>query len=214
VFGKMRLGLATTETFYTGGSLMKGSLDRCLRFAVLQLAAIGALAHAGIASAANQPPAVGDIASDFSLEAVDGEKTSLSPLLKKGPVVLIVLRGFPGYQCPVCNAQVGQFLASAKKLQARDANVILVYPGPAPGLKQHAQEFIRGKTLPENFYILLDPDFELTNAYHLRWEAKNETAYPSTFVINADGRIQFAKVSMTHGNRASVDEVLKVIPAK
>ena len=193
---------------------MQGSLDRCLIIAVLQLAAFSALAHARNSRAADRPPVVGDIASDFSLEAVDGEKTRLLPLLKKGPVVLIVLRGFPGYQCPVCNVQVGQFLASAKKLQAQNANVVLVYPGPASGLKQHAQEFVRGKTLPENFYLLLDPDFEFTNAYHLRWDAKNETAYPSTFVITADGKIQFAKVSMTHGNRASVDEVLKVIQGK
>jgi peroxiredoxin len=193
---------------------MNGSLGRCLGVAVVQLAAIGALTHAGIASAADKPPVVGEIARDFTLDAVDGEKTQLSQLQKKGPVVLIVLRGFPGYQCPVCNAQVGQFLASAKKLQARNTNVVLVYPGPAEGLKQHAQEFIRGKTLPENVYLLLDPDFHFTNAYDLRWNAKNETAYPSTFVIDADGKIQFAKVSMTHGGRASVDEVLKAIPSK
>jgi len=154
-------------------------------------------------------PAVGDIARDFVLSSVDGEKAQLSSLLKKGPVVLLVLRGFPGYQCPVCNAQVGQFLAAAKKFDAEKANVVLVYPGPANGLKAHAQEFIRGKTLPGNFYLLLDPDFDFTNAYHLRWEAKNETAYPSTYVIDPQSRIRFAKVSMTHSGRASVEEVIQ-----
>lgn len=193
---------------------MNGPFGRCVKVAVLQVAVIYALAQGTTGNAAEKPLAVGDIASDFTLNAADGEKTQLSRLQKKGPVVLIVLRGFPGYQCPVCNAQVGQFLASAKKLQALNANVVLVYPGPAAGLKQHAQEFIRGKTLPENVYLLLDPDFDFTNAYHLRWDAKNETAYPSTFVIDGDGKIHFAKVSTTHGGRASVEEVLKAIPQK
>ncbi len=169
---------------------------------------------ASFASAAEAPPAVGAIAKDFSLTAVDGEKVELSHLRKEGPVVLIVLRGFPGYQCPVCNMQVGQFLASAEKLKAAQANVVLVYPGPADGLKEHAHEFIRGKTLPKNFYLTLDPDYAFTNSYHLRWDAKNETAYPSTFVIDANGKITFAKVSQTHGGRASVEEVLKALAAK
>ena len=193
---------------------MSRSFDRHLRVVIVQLVVIGALVHADIANAADKPPAVGDIASDFILDAIDGEKAQLSQLQKKGPVVLIVLRGFPGYQCPVCNAQVGQFLASATKLQARNANVVLVYPGPAQGLKQHAQEFVRGKTLPSNFYLVLDPDYDFTVAYGLRWEVKNETAYPSTFVIGQDGKVQFAKVSTTHGGRATAEEVLNVLGSK
>lgn len=172
--------------------------------------AIAALASE-VRAADSKPPAVGDVASDFTLNTVTGERTQLAELQKSGPVVLIVLRGFPGYQCPVCNAQVGQFLASAKKFEAQKANVVLVYPGPAGGLKEHAQEFVRGKTLPGNFYLTLDPDFDFTTAYGLRWEAKNETAYPSTFVIGADGIVRLAKISRTHGGRASADEVLKAL---
>jgi peroxiredoxin Q/BCP len=192
---------------------MSSSIDPYLRAAVAQLAIIGALAHPDIANAAEKP-GVGDIASDFTLDAVDGEKTQLSQLLKKGPVVLIVLRGFPGYQCPVCNTQVGQFLAIAKKFKALKANVVLVYPGQADRLKGHAEEFIRGKALPDNFYLVLDPDFAFTNSYHLRWEAKSETAYPSTFVIDSDGKIQFAKISTTHGGRASAEEIVKILAGK
>jgi peroxiredoxin Q/BCP len=177
-------------------------------------AAVFGFALITVVRAAEKPPRMGDIASDFTLSTVDGEKAQLSRLRKEGPVVLMVLRGFPGYQCPVCNTQVGQLLASAKKLKELKANVVLVYPGSADGLKQHAEEFIRGKTLPDNFYLVLDPDFAFTNSYHLRWEAKSETAYPSTFVIDSDGKIQFAKISMTHGGRASAEEVLKVPAGK
>jgi thioredoxin-dependent peroxiredoxin len=166
------------------------------------------------AVASEKPPAIGDVAKDFTLNTVSGEKAQLLQLVKEGPVVLLVLRGYPGYQCPVCNSQVGQFVASAKKFEAMNANLVLVYPGPAEGLKAHAQEFMRGKTLPSNFYLALDPDYDFTVAYGLRWEAKNETAYPSTFVIGPDGKVQFAKISTTHGGRTTAEEVLNVLTKK
>jgi len=157
------------------------------------------------------PPDVGDEAEDFELKSLDDEKVQLSKLLEDGPVVLVVLRGFPGYQCPICNQQVGQFLANAEQFDAVKARVVLVYPGPAAGLKKRAEEFIRGKTLPDNVYLLLDPDYEFTRAYRLRWNAPGETAYPSTFVIDEKRKIQFAQVSKTHGGRASAKDVLKVL---
>ena len=49
---------------------------------------------------------------------------------------------------------------------------------------------------------------------NLRWEAKNETAYPATFVIDRERKIQVAKISMTHGGGVLVDEVLKALSAK
>jgi peroxiredoxin Q/BCP len=159
-------------------------------------------------------PAVGDEAADFELKTLQDDKLKLSKLVADGPVVLVVLRGFPGYQCPVCNSQVGQFLSKAKQFDAAKARIVLVYPGPADGLKKHADEFVRGKTWPDNFYLVLDPDYEFTKSYHLRWEAKNETAYPSTFVIDRERKIQFARISTTHGGRASADEVLKSLNRK
>jgi peroxiredoxin len=159
-------------------------------------------------------PEIGDEAADFELDSLGGEKVKLSKLTDEGPVVLIVLRGYPGYQCPVCNAQAGQFLSNADKFQAAKARVVLIYPGPARGLKNHAEEFMQGKTLPDNFRLLLDPDYAFTNAYGLRWAAPKETAYPSTFVIDGKRKIQFAKVSMTHGGRTSPQEVLRVLQAR
>lgn len=159
-----------------------------------------------------KPPAVGEEAANFALQTVDDEEVSLKKLMKDGPVVLIVLRGYPGYQCPVCNAQTGQFISAAKKFAEQKANIVLVYPGPAGDLKKHASDFARGKTFPENCYLVLDPDYSFTNAYELRWHAKNETAFPSTFVIGKDGKIVFAKISKSHGGRSTVDEVLKAVP--
>lgn len=156
-------------------------------------------------------PAVGDEAKDFELATPAGKQVKLSDQLKKGPVVLLVLRGYPEYQCPVCTRQVGQFIANAAKLKKANASVLLVYPGAAQDLAKRADEFIRDQSLPDNFHFLIDPDYKFTNAYNLRWDAKRETAYPSTFVIGKDGKIKFAKISMTHRGRADVKEVLKAL---
>jgi peroxiredoxin len=158
-----------------------------------------------------KPPAVGEAAPDFELTALDGEKVKLSALTRQGPVVLAVLRGYPGYQCPACNAQVGDFLARAKAFAAAKASVVIVYPGESQGLTEHAQEFVRGKSLPDNFYLATDPDYSLTNKYGLRWDAKGETAYPSTLLIGTDGKVRYSKISKTHGDRAKATSVLEAL---
>lgn len=166
-------------------------------------------AYAGVEKAT--PPAVGDTAKDFSLSNLSGKQIKLSDQLKKGPVVLLVLRGYPGYQCPLCTRQMGQFISNAAKLKSEKATVLMVYPGAANDLSKRAGEFTRNIKLPDNFQFLLDPDYKFTNAYGLRWNAKNETAYPSTFVIGTNGKVKFAKISKSHGNRSKVKNVLKVL---
>ena len=168
---------------------------------------------AAMPDAAPVTPAVGDIAPDFELTSLSGDQIKLSDMLKKGPVVLVMLRGYPGYQCPFCTAQVGGMINKAKQLADKGAQVLLVYPGPADGLKDHAAEFVQGKDIPANFNLLLDPDYTFTNLYHLRWDAKNETSYPSTFVLDKDGKVVFAKVSHEHGDRAKIADVIAALPA-
>ena len=44
--------------------------------------------------------------------------------------------------------------------------------------------------------------------YNLRWNAANETAYPSTFVFDRQGVVRFAKISKSHGDRSSAVDIL------
>ena len=163
------------------------------------------------AHAAEIPPKVGGMADDFELKSLKGDSVKLSDVTKDGPVVLIVLRGYPGYQCPICSQQVGQVLKEAGKFKEAGVQVLFVYPGPSKNLAKRAEEFLRDKTIPDHFQLLVDPDYQFTDAYHLRWNAQGETAYPSTFVIGKDRKITFAKISKTHGDRTSPDEILKAL---
>jgi peroxiredoxin len=88
-----------------------------------------------------------------------------------------------------------------------------VYPGPADGLDDRAKEFVSGKNLPEGFHFVLDPDMKAISAWGLRWDAANETAYPATFVIAPDGKVRFAKVSQSHGDRATGEDILAAMKA-
>jgi peroxiredoxin Q/BCP len=177
----------------------------------LLLSVAALLALTALDAAAQTMPAVGQAAPDFRLPTLDGDAVQLSKLTSQGPVVLVVLRGFPGYQCPACNAQTGQLLASAAKFAEKKAQVVLVYPGSPPELAERAKEFASGKTWPDNFHLAVDQAYALTNLYGLRWNAPNETAYPSTYVVNEEGKIVFAKTSKSHGGRASTEEVLKAL---
>ena len=122
-------------------------------------------------------------------------------------MVLVLLRGYPGYQCPICTKQFAELMQNANSFADTKATVVFVYPGPAADLDKYATEFVAGKQFPDNFRFVIDPDFTFTNLYNLRWNAPNETSYPSSFVIDGHGIIQFAKVSHSHGDRASAADL-------
>ena len=155
--------------------------------------------------------AVGKNAVDFKLKTIQGNQVQLNEVLKSSAVVLVVLRGWPGYQCPICTKQVGSLVADADIIAELHAVVIMVYPGPSDQLQEHAKEFSEDFEFPDNFYFTLDPNYSMINKYGIRWNAPKETAYPSNFVINKKGEIVFSKVSKTHGGRASNEEIFEAL---
>ena len=159
------------------------------KVAIVGLLLVGSVAAARAEgeSEGKQPPRVGSKAPAFALNDLDGKTISLADLVKHGPAVLVVLRGYPGYQCPICTRQFGELMGKAKKFADAKATVVFIYPGPATDLDKYAKEFVGGKTFPENYRFAIDPDFKFTEAYNLRWDAPHETAYPSSFVVDEGG---------------------------
>src|SRR5690348_11227839 len=89
----------TRPSCQTTISIMKNSFLRPISGLVLGLSL-------SIATHAAEPPKIGEKAPDFSLKTLDDKTVRLSDLTANGKVVLIVLRGWPGYQCPICERQV------------------------------------------------------------------------------------------------------------
>lgn len=158
----------------------------------------------GLRAGENAPPKPGAVAPDFSLKTPDGRAVRLHEVTARGATVLVVLRGYPGYQCPICTQQVGELLSREGDLRAAGGQVLLVYPG-AP---DRAREFLKARPLPGHFTLVLDPDYRFLRQYGLRWEAPNETAYPSTFVLDPQNRVRWSIVSKSHGGRARIADVL------
>lgn len=159
------------------------------------------------------PPAVGDSAPAINLSTPGGETVSLAEVLEEQKAVVIFLRGFPGYQCPLCSRQIREFIAKAEEFEKAGASLVLVYPGPGPEelLQQKAAQFLEGVELPSGIHLVVDPDYTVVNQWRLRWDEPRETAYPSTFVIDREGKIVFAKISQTHGDRSSAAAVLEAL---
>lgn len=166
-------------------------------------------------SAQSQTPAVGQIAPDFTLQSTTGQAVNLSTQTGKGTTVLIFLRGYPGYQCPFCQKQAHDFITHAADFAAKKANLLLVYPGPPADLDQHAREFLaKQAALPSNVVLVTDPDYKATNLYSLRWDAPNETAYPTTFILDRSRKVLFQKISRSHADRTTASEILGSLPSQ
>jgi peroxiredoxin len=160
------------------------------------------------------PPVVGEKAPEFALSTPEGKSVRLSEMTSKGPVVLVVLRGYPGYQCPYCNRQVQDFIQKSQGFSEAGARVLLVYPGPPEDLGARANEFLTGKKMPDNMELVLDPGYDFTNLYGLRWDAPHETAYPATFLIDNKGVTFFSKIVKEHGGRTTAAEILDALPKR
>ena len=71
-------------------------------------------------------PDVGGKAPDFTLATVEGKKVRLSDVTATSPVVLVVLCGFPGYQCPNCNVRERDFIKNAEAFAAAGVRVLMI----------------------------------------------------------------------------------------
>jgi peroxiredoxin len=148
----------------------------------------------------------------FTFEFLDstGKTVDLRKYQNHKNVVLVFTRGYPGYLCPYCNAQATRLSKNYADFQKRDAEVLMVFPGPT----EHVEEFIRkaaesaeSDKLP--FPILLDKDFQAVDKLHIR----SDLAKPSTYILDKEGKIRYAYVGATRTDRPSIDELLKQLDA-
>ena len=195
--------------FHRALGLARVHINRTVLFVLVAIWAFSI----GVPAFAETPP-VGAKAPDFTLSTPSGKAIRMSGVQQEHDLVLVVLRGFPGYQCPYCMRQVHDFVEHASGFAAKNTTVLLVYPGPPADLNRHADDFLaKQPELPSNVVLVTDPDYTVTNLYGLRWDAPNETAYPSTFILDKKGIVVFETISHTHGDRMSAQDALDHLSA-
>lgn len=129
----------------------------------------------------------GDVAPDFELPDADETAVSLASLRGKR----VILYFYPAAMTPGCTKESVDFEGSLPELEAAGVAVVGVSPDkPAKLAKFRDKE---GLTFP----LLSDPDAEVLQAYGAYGEKKLYGkavvgVIRSTFVIDADGRIEKA----------------------
>jgi peroxiredoxin len=150
-------------------------------------------------------------ASDLELAFMDfqGKPVTLKDYRGKKNIVLVVTRGFAGSLCPFCVAQTSRLITNYQEFVRRDAEVFVVFPGPA----EHVQDFLRtahstAKGAPP-FPLLLDQDFKAVDKLGIR----GDLAKPSTYIVDKEGQVRFAYVGASTSDRPSVKALLSQLDA-
>ncbi len=149
---------------------------------------------------------------EFPLAFVDadGNPVDLTRYRGKQKVVLVVLRGMPhaykGAFCPTCLAQAGSLMANREEFARRNAEVLVVFPGPSERLGEFLQR-ARAQAPGEpdaGFRVLLDRECRACDRLGIR----DDLAKPSTYVLDTQGNVVYAYVGETSTDRPSVKAVL------
>ncbi|MDP4550106.1 TlpA disulfide reductase family protein [Alkalihalobacillus macyae] len=116
----------------------------------------------------------GQIAPNFKLQTLDGETVQLSDY--RGERVII---NFWATWCPPCRAEIPDF---QKLYEKKDAKILAVNLTETEENPEEVKGFIKeyGMTFP----VLMDVNSDVSTTYQVR-------AYPTSYMIDSDGRIQF-----------------------
>lgn len=147
---------------------------------------------------------IGKQAPDFTLEAQNGEKITLSNLKGKNVVVYF----YPKDMTPGCTTEACDFRDQHEQFEKLDAVILGISPDP---IDRH-QKFVDKYGLP--FLLLADTDHQVAEAYGV-WKLKKNFGKEymgierSTFIIDKQGNIakEWRKVKV----KGHVEEALSYI---
>jgi peroxiredoxin len=178
---------------------------------------------------AQQPTALvmGSKAPDFNGVDYQGKKHSLKSLLKNHNAVVIFF--YRGQWCPYCNKYIKLMQDNLAKLTAKGAAVVAVTPETELGINTTVSKTgaafpvlsDKGYKIMKAYkvdYVVNATDLALMRKYHIDIDANNGNGdhvlpIPATYVINKKERVAFAHFDVDYRNRASIDDILKAIPA-
>ncbi|WP_233897202.1 peroxiredoxin-like family protein [Tenacibaculum piscium] len=181
---------------------------------------LDAVINSGILESAKN---IGDIAPDFKLKNALGETVSLKSYLDKGPVVLIWYRG--GW-CPYCNLTLHHLQEELPNFKAEGANLLALTPElPDESIntsEKHDLEFevlsdIHNKIAKEYgvvFKLTKDVAKKYNEKFNLNshnGDTSNELPLAATYIINTDGKIEYAFLDVDYRNRAEPSEITKFL---
>lgn len=135
----------------------------------------------------------------------EGKPVDLAGYKGKKNLVLVVVRGIPqtqgGALCEYCVAQAHTMSANYAEFEKRDAEVLVVFPGPSEKVSDFINRAAGKPKFP--FPLLLDSDMKACDRLGIR----GDLAKPSTYVVDKKGNVVYAYVGETITDRPSVKAV-------
>ncbi len=141
----------------------------------------------------------------------EGEQVALKDFLGKQHVILVITRGYNGSICPYCATQTSRLIANYPKLQAQNAEVLVVYPLDKPADAARLDDFVKKAvtSLPAAehkvpFPLLLDVELKAVDQLGIR----RDLSKPATYIFDKDGQLRFAYVGTSLADRPSIKALL------
>ena len=167
------------------------SLFRSLRCLIVLVCSV-----VGLGMAAAQTPAVGAKAPDFTLQTPTGASVGLAKERAKGTTVLSCSAGFLDTSAHTAQSRCMILWSTARSSRRRRRMSCSFTQARQPIWISMPRNSWRSRPIfRRTLSWSLTRTIKMTNLYGLRWDAPHETAYPSTFILNASGTILFEKIS-------------------
>lgn len=119
---------------------------------------------------------------DWELFLTSNQKIKISDVVKRGPLLLVFIRGT---WCPFCQVHLKNLSEWATRLNEKEGNVIVVSSEPLETLRSWLNIH------PMNFIFASDSSMELAHYFGVRIPP-NDFAQAATFLIDSDFTIRLA----------------------
>jgi peroxiredoxin len=193
------------------------------RLAVVDLAA-EELIHSGLA---NRALKIGDHAPNFELPDGDGMLWRSEDLFRSGPLAIVFYRG---RWCAYCNAQLAALQEIHSQIAATGASLVAI----SPQTQKHS--YMTRDMHKLRFPVLSDQGNQVARKFGLVYRLSPElqamyesimTKLPgyngdqswdlplaTTYVVQSDGKISYARVDADWRKRPEPEEILRVLSAE
>ncbi len=149
----------------------------------------------------SQVPEVGELAPDFSLPLIGGDRVQLSDYWKRQPVVVAFTRIFTEKLfCPFCYPHIQDLKEGYQAIRDRGAELIMISSTDPV----QSQQVVDQLELPYPF--LVDPDCVTFRRYGVGQALG--APLPAQFVVNQAGRITYRHLFSFVDTNAKTDTVL------
>ncbi len=156
-------------------------------------------------------PKVGEPFPYTQFIGAEGEVVDLALATDRKYSLVVFMRGFVGFVCPHCTTQTAELLTRHDEILSTETKLLIAYPGPAdtiPKFLDAVRDYMKSDPDSElAIPLFLDVDMKAVDALGIR----HQLARPSSFVLDAEGRLVYAYVGKSPGDRPALDDILNVL---